>query len=93
MDVDLHLFRLVIRIDELGLADKWRFCVAHRSVHDWHARDVLDRAQVLVEHHADLVALAHHVVENVDLVLNRDAAILTQPLDAVGNLTAETLAL
>ena len=93
MDVDLDLLRLVVRVDELGLADEGRFRVALRGVHDGHACDVLDRAQVLVEHNADLIALAHDFVEDVNLVLNRDATVLAQPLDAIGDLTAETLAL
>ena len=46
-----------------------------------------------IENHGDFWALTHNIVEDVDLVINRDTTVLAQALDTVGDLAAKALAL
>ena len=48
---------------------------------------------MVVEHHCDFRALSHNIVEDVDLVIDRDTTVLAQALDTVGDLSAQALAL
>lgn len=73
MDVDLDLLCGVVRVNELCLANEWGFSAPKVGIEHGHPRGILDLSHMGVEDGTDFWTFADDFVEDVDLIVNRDA--------------------